>query len=137
MERPDVVAPCAMAPCAKNMANGAIARIVPFLCPVLAVMNNQRNKIYIFAQLRLDACQRLLFAGNELVSLRPKAFDTLLALVENRGSVMSKEELMKLLWADEFVEENNLAQHIHTIRKSLGDGGDGAKYIETIPKRGY
>ncbi len=100
-------------------------------------MSNQSNKIYAFEQFRLDAGKRLLFAGNELVSLRPKAFDTLLALVENRGSVMSKEDLMELLWADEFVEENNLAQHIHTIRKSLGDGIGGAKYVETIPKRGY
>jgi pimeloyl-ACP methyl ester carboxylesterase/DNA-binding winged helix-turn-helix (wHTH) protein len=100
-------------------------------------MSNPRNKIYAFAQFRLDAGKRLLFAGNELVSLRPKAFDTLLALVENRGSVMTKEDLMRLLWADEFVEENNLAQHIHTIRKSLGAGTDGAKYVETIPRRGY
>ncbi|HKQ76807.1 MAG TPA: alpha/beta fold hydrolase [Blastocatellia bacterium] len=98
-------------------------------------MNN--HKIYLFAQFRLDTGKRLLFAGNELVSLRPKAFDTLLALVENRGSVMSKEDLMRLLWVDEFVEENNLAQHIHTIRKLLGARADGAKYIETIPKRGY
>src|SRR5262245_3012968 len=100
-------------------------------------MSYQRNKIYAFEQFRLDAGKRLLFAGNELVSLRPKAFDTLLALVENRGSVMSKEALMGLLWAEEFVEENNLAQHIHTIGKSLGDGIDGAKYVETIPRRGY
>ncbi len=100
-------------------------------------MSNQRNKIYAFEQYRLDSGKRTLFAGNELVNLRPKAFDTLLALVENSGSVMSKEDLMKLVWADEFVEENNLAQHIHTIRKSLGAGDDGPKYIETIPKRGY
>jgi len=50
---------------------------------------------------------------------------------------MTKEDLMGLLWADDFVEENNLAQHIHKIRKSLGDGIEGARYIETIPKRGY
>jgi pimeloyl-ACP methyl ester carboxylesterase/DNA-binding winged helix-turn-helix (wHTH) protein len=102
-----------------------------------AAMSNQKNKIYTFEQFRLDAGKRLLFAGNELVSLRPKAFDTLLALVENSGSVMSKEDLMSLLWADEFVEENNLAQHIHAIRKSLGARVGGAKYVETIPKRGY
>jgi pimeloyl-ACP methyl ester carboxylesterase/DNA-binding winged helix-turn-helix (wHTH) protein len=100
-------------------------------------MSNRRNKIYAFERFRLDAGKRLLFAGNEIVSLRPKAFDTLLALVENRGSVISKEDLMRLLWADEFVEENNLAQHIHAIRKSLGARIDGGKYVETIPKRGY
>jgi pimeloyl-ACP methyl ester carboxylesterase/DNA-binding winged helix-turn-helix (wHTH) protein/class 3 adenylate cyclase len=100
-------------------------------------MNGQKNKIYAFGQFRLDAGKRLLFAGDELVNLRPKTFDTLLALVENSGSVMSKEDLMSLLWADEFVEENNLAQHIHAIRKSLGARAGGAKYIETIPRRGY
>jgi DNA-binding winged helix-turn-helix (wHTH) protein/pimeloyl-ACP methyl ester carboxylesterase len=100
-------------------------------------MSNQSNKIYAFERFRLDAGKRLLFAGNELVSLRPKAFDTLLALVENSGSVMSKEDLMSLVWADEFVEENNLAQHIHAIRKLLSARGGGAKYVETIPKRGY
>ena len=95
------------------------------------------NKIYAFGQFRLDAGKRLLFAGDELVNLRPKTFDTLLALVENSGSVMSKEDLMNLVWAGEFVEENNLAQHIHAIRKSLGARSGGVRYIETIPRRGY
>jgi len=100
-------------------------------------MSSQTTQAYVFGQFRVDAGKRLLFARDELVALAPKAFDTLLALVENRGSVMSKDELMRLVWADQIVEENNLAQNIHLIRKSLGDGCEGVKYIETIPKRGY
>jgi DNA-binding winged helix-turn-helix (wHTH) protein/pimeloyl-ACP methyl ester carboxylesterase len=100
-------------------------------------MNDQTKQAYVFGRFRIDAGKRLLFAGDELVTLTPKAFDTLLALVENRGTVLSKEELMRMVWADQFVEENNLAQNIHSVRKSLGEGSEGAKYIETIPKRGY
>ena len=100
-------------------------------------MSIQTTQAYVFGRFRVDAGKRLLFAKDELVALTPKAFDTLLALVENRGTVLSKEELMSLVWADQFVEENNLAQNIHLIRKSLGEGSEGVKYIETIPKRGY
>lgn len=100
-------------------------------------MSDKINRIYAFGRFRLDAGKGLLFAGGEVVTLTPKAFDTLRALVENKGAVLSKEELMHLVWADQFVEENNLAQNIHAIRKSLRDCGDGDKYIETIPKRGY
>ncbi|HMB29927.1 MAG TPA: alpha/beta fold hydrolase [Blastocatellia bacterium] len=100
-------------------------------------MSSQTTQAYVFGRFRVDAGKRLLFMGDELVALTPKAFDTLLALVENRGTVLSKEELMRLVWADQIVEENNLAQNIHSIRKSLGEGCEGAKYIETIPKRGY
>ncbi len=100
-------------------------------------MSDQEKGIYSFGRFRLDANKSLLLAGDEVVTLTPKAFDTLLALVENRGRVLGKEELMRLVWADQIVEENNLAQNIHVIRKSLRDGVAGVKYIETIPKRGY
>jgi pimeloyl-ACP methyl ester carboxylesterase/DNA-binding winged helix-turn-helix (wHTH) protein len=102
-----------------------------------ALMSSQTPQAYVFGRFRVDAGKRLLFAKDELVALTPKAFDTLLALVENRGTVLSKEELMCLVWADQIVEENNLAQNIHLIRKSLGEGSEGVKYIETISKRGY
>ena len=64
--------------------------------------------------------------------LTPKAFDTLLVLLENCSHVLTKQELMRKVWPDSFVEENNLAQNISTLRKALG--GD---YIQTVPKRGY
>lgn len=100
-------------------------------------MGEQEKPIYVFAQFRLDVAKRLLFEADQIVKLTPKAFDTLLVLVENRGSVLSKEELMRLVWPDQFVEENNLAQNIHSARRLIGDGVDGVRYIETIPKRGY
>ena len=100
-------------------------------------MSDSKKQVYIFGQFRLDVNKGLLFERDEIVALTPKSFDTLLVLVENRGSVLSKEELMRLVWPDQFVEENNLAQNIHLVRKSLRDGTGGAKFIETIPKRGY
>jgi pimeloyl-ACP methyl ester carboxylesterase len=100
-------------------------------------MSDRTKQAYVFGRFRIDAGKRLLYEGDDLVVLTPKAFDTLLALVEHSGTVLSKEELMGMVWADQFVEENNLAQNIHSIRKSLGEGSEGVKYIETIPKRGY
>jgi pimeloyl-ACP methyl ester carboxylesterase/DNA-binding winged helix-turn-helix (wHTH) protein len=100
-------------------------------------MNEVQHRVYAFGGFRLDAANRLLFAGEQLITLTPKAFDTLLVLVESGGSVLSKEDLMRRVWAEQIVEENNLAQHIHVLRKSLGEAGAGGKYIETIPKRGY
>jgi DNA-binding winged helix-turn-helix (wHTH) protein/pimeloyl-ACP methyl ester carboxylesterase len=100
-------------------------------------MNEVQHRVYTFGGFRLDAANRLLFAGEQLITLTPKAFDTLLVLVESGGSVLSKEDLMRRVWAEQIVEENNLAQHIHVLRKSLGEAGAGGKYIETIPKRGY
>ncbi len=100
-------------------------------------MSELGQRVYSFGRFRLDAGKRLLFAGEEVIGLTPKAFDTLLALVEGRGAVLSKEELMRRVWPDQFVEENNLAQNIYAMRRALGDGDAGAKYVETIPKRGY
>src|SRR5215210_3474394 len=99
-------------------------------------MIKARTKLsYTFGAFRLDVTERLLFHENSLVSLTPKAFDTLLALVQHKGHVLTTEELMAQVWPDSFVEGNNLAQNISTLRKVLGAGG--AKFIETIPKRGY
>ena len=61
-------------------------------------MGDQKKRVYSFGRFQLDEDKRLLFAGDEVVTLTPKAFDTLLALVENRGAVLSKEELMRLVW---------------------------------------
>src|SRR5262245_2960968 len=98
---------------------------------------NPGDQMYVFGRFRVDARRRLLMSGNEIVMLPPKAFDTLLSLIENNGSVLSKEDLLRMVWPDEFVEENNLAQNISKIRRVLEAGPGGAKYIETIPKRGY
>jgi DNA-binding winged helix-turn-helix (wHTH) protein len=71
------------------------------------------------------------------VSLTPKAFATLLVLVEKSGHVVEKDELVKALWPDTYVEEGNLAQNIFKLRRVLGKNRLGQRYIETIPRRGY
>src|SRR5688572_13004228 len=99
-------------------------------------MIKPRTKLlYEFGTFRVDVTERVLFNENRPISLTPKAFDTLLALVQHHGHVLTTEELMQQVWPDSFVEGNNLAQNISTLRKVLGAGG--AKYIETVPKRGY
>ena len=95
------------------------------------------QRSYVFGVFRVDARERLLFAEKGVVSLTPKAFDTLLVLVQNSGHVLSKDELMAKVWPDSFVEENNLAQNISALRKALGEDRSAQKYIETVPKRGY
>jgi TolB-like protein len=86
---------------------------------------------YEFGPFRYDATQRLLFRDGELVPVVPKALETLHVLLERRGTIVEKAELMKLVWPDTNVEEIGLARNISLLRKTLGD------YIETIPRRGY
>lgn len=94
---------------------------------------------YEFGAFSVDAAEKLLSCRGETVPLTLKAFETLLVLVESRGRVVDKTKLMQRVWADSFVEENNLAQNISHLRKTLQQcgGEEAAKYIETIPKRGY
>jgi TolB-like protein/DNA-binding winged helix-turn-helix (wHTH) protein/tetratricopeptide (TPR) repeat protein len=96
-------------------------------------MSDLSPKIYTFGPFRIDFDQRLLFRAGDSVPLTPKAFDTLAVLVERQGRVVEKAELLKLVWPDTFVEENNLTQNISSLRKAFGD----QDYIETIPRRGY
>ncbi len=100
-------------------------------------MNKQIKQLYEFGSFRLDTSERLLMREGRTVPLPPKVFDTLLALVENSGRIVGKEELMELLWPNTFVEESNLTQNISQLRRALGDGNGDGHYIETIPKRGY
>lgn len=88
-----------------------------------------------FGPFRYDPGQHVLFREGEIVPLPPKAVDTLHALLDRRGRVVDKDELMKLVWPDTTVEEVGLARNISLLRKALGDAGES--YIETIPKRGY
>ena len=103
----------------------------------IETMNEQEPYVYEFDSYRLDPQERLLWRDDAMVWLTPKAFDTLLALVEQNGHVMSKDELMNRIWPNTFVEEANLAQNISTLRKALGESTNGLKFIETLPKRGY
>jgi DNA-binding winged helix-turn-helix (wHTH) protein/Tfp pilus assembly protein PilF len=79
----------------------------------------------------------LLLRDGQTVPLTPKAFDLLSTLVEQPGHLFEKETLLKLVWPDSFVEDNNLADNISRLRKALGEGNGGQKFIETVPKRGY
>ncbi len=92
---------------------------------------------YEFKPFLLDAAERLLLKNGDPVAMTPKTFELLVALVENRGRLVTKERLMSLVWPNTFIEENNLAVHVSTLRKILGDGADGREYIKTLPKRGY
>jgi DNA-binding winged helix-turn-helix (wHTH) protein len=74
--------------------------------------------------------------GN-LIALTPKAFDVLLFLIQNRGRVLEKDELMKAIWPESFVEEGTLSQNIFILRKILDDQQNGGSVTQTIPGRGY
>ncbi|MEQ1921674.1 MAG: winged helix-turn-helix domain-containing protein [Pyrinomonadaceae bacterium] len=103
----------------------------------LKVANSSGHTVYEFEDFRLDAATRLLYHGGEQIDLTPKAVETLIALVEGEGNVISKDDLMQRIWADTVVEESNLAQYLHVLRKTLGDTSDGKPYIETLKRRGY
>jgi DNA-binding winged helix-turn-helix (wHTH) protein/Tfp pilus assembly protein PilF len=95
------------------------------------------SHFYEFGPFRLDTVERLLLRRDTPVTLTPKVFDILLMLVRNSGRALEKEAFMREIWPDSFVEEGNLNRNISTLRKALGDGQDGQRFIETIPKRGY
>jgi len=100
-------------------------------------MTGSAKHLYAFGPFRLDPVQRLLFREGEVVSLTPKALDTLLALVESRGTLLTKDELLDKVWPGTFVEEVTLAKNISTLRKAIGEAPGGGEYIETHSKRGY
>jgi len=100
-------------------------------------MDQQGNRFYEFGSFRIDTRERLLFRNGELIPLPPKVYDTLLALVENSGHTIAKEELMKTVWPDSFVEDANLSVNISALRKALGGGSPEEQHIETVPRRGY
>jgi DNA-binding winged helix-turn-helix (wHTH) protein/tetratricopeptide (TPR) repeat protein len=97
----------------------------------------ENKHFYEFGPFRIDPEERQLLRGDEPVPLTPKAFETLLILVRSSERVVLKEDLMKTLWPDSFVEEANLSQNIFILRKALGETAHGARYITTVPSRGY
>ena len=100
-------------------------------------MNHKPNRICEFGPFRLDATERVLLRSGRHVALKPKSFDLLLALVENAGHILGKEELMDQVWPGSFVEEGNLTVGISNLRRILGRRRNGLPYIETVPRRGY
>lgn len=99
--------------------------------------NSEVVGFYEFGDFRLDCASRTLWRGSELISLPPKVFDTLCVLVEKQGKIVSKQEIIDLVWADSFVEEGNLTQNIYMLRRILGANENGKSFIETISRKGY
>jgi eukaryotic-like serine/threonine-protein kinase len=100
-------------------------------------MNRQAKRFYAFGPFRFDPDERLLLREGKQVPLSPKLTETLFLLVQNAGHLVDKEELMKRVWPDAFVEDGNLNKNISVLRKTLGQWDGGREYIETIPKGGY
>jgi Tol biopolymer transport system component/DNA-binding winged helix-turn-helix (wHTH) protein len=100
-------------------------------------MTKQAKRLYAFGPFHLDASERLLLRDGKPVPLAPKAFATLVLLVERQGKLVEKDELMRAVWPDAVVEENNLNKYISALRRTLGEADPDQTYIETVPKLGY
>jgi TolB-like protein len=98
-------------------------------------MNHDES--FVFGPFRLSVGRRELLAHGAPVALGARAFDVLLALVRREGLLATKDELMAEVWPDIVVEENNLQVQISTLRKVLGESPEGARYLLTVPGRGY
>ena len=95
------------------------------------------DRVYAFGPFIADPAGGSLYRDGVLVPLTLKSFEVLISLIERRDRVVKKDELIHLIWPDTFVEENNLARHVSTIRKALGDHAHGSAYITTVAGRGY
>src|SRR5882757_6257505 len=95
------------------------------------------GRVISFGPFRLHTEQRLLLESDRPVRLRSRAFDILAALTERAGEVVDKEQLIARAWPRTFVEDSNLKIQMNALRRALGDGQAGARYIITVPGRGY
>src|SRR6476646_2274187 len=99
-------------------------------------MANSRE-VFHFDEFTLDVGERRLLRGTEAVRLSPKAYDVLVALVQQRGRLVTKDELLKRLWPGSFVEEGSLNVYVSALRKALGEDARRPVYIETVARSGY
>jgi DNA-binding winged helix-turn-helix (wHTH) protein len=106
------------------MANAKLRRMVT------------QRRIYEFDDFRVDSGQFLLTKGGHSAPITPTVFRILLTLLERAGEVVSKDDLIKSVWPDSFVEEGNLNRNVSTLRKALGEKPSDHRYIETVPKTG-
>jgi DNA-binding winged helix-turn-helix (wHTH) protein/cytochrome c-type biogenesis protein CcmH/NrfG len=95
------------------------------------------SETFHFDEFTLDVRERLLLRGAEVVRLSPKAYDLLVALVQQRGRLVTKDELLKRLWPESFVEEAGLTVQVSVLRKALGENAHLPIYIETVARSGY
>ena len=100
-------------------------------------MEKAVGKIFSFDEFEIDSTKRLLLKNRQPVTLNPKSFDLLLTLVEHSGEVVSKNELLDRVWANQYVEENNLTVHVAALRKALGEKKNDHRFIVTVPGQGY
>ena len=100
-------------------------------------MSRQIRHLYEFGPFRLDPEKPCLWREGELVSLTPKAVETLVVLVQQSGKLVEREQLMNAVWPDTFVEDNNLNFNVSVLRKALGKNEEGEQYIKTFPRQGY
>lgn len=100
-------------------------------------MHQLENLTYEFGPYRLNLAQRNLTRNGETIALTPKATDILVRLVTNAGHLVEKDDLLREVWPETFVEESNLTQNIFILRRALGDERADPKYIETVARRGY
>ena len=94
------------------------------------------KRLHEFGPFWVDPDRSLLLRGAEPVALTAKAFETLMVLIQHRPETVSKDELLKTVWPDTFVEEANLTQHVSMLRKALGERPQDRRYIVTVPGRG-
>jgi DNA-binding winged helix-turn-helix (wHTH) protein len=95
------------------------------------------EEIFQFGEFQIDVLARTLRREEEIVTLNRRAFDVLLYLVQNPGRVLTRDELLKNVWPDTFVDENSLAQSISALRRALEEKPGDNSYIVTLPGRGY
>ena len=95
------------------------------------------RNMYRFGEFALDPRRRTLSRGDSPVLLTPKAFDVLFFLLQNPNRLIHKEELLRAVWGDTFVEDGNLTQYISHLRKALGENSGDARLIVTIARKGY
>lgn len=100
-------------------------------------MSQKEIREIAFGEFRVDAERRLLLKSGEPIPLKAKTFDLLLALLENRGQLLTKNDLLDLVWEHQIVAENNLSVHVAALRKALGESKDEHRFIVTVPGKGY
>ena len=100
-------------------------------------MNETVRTYYHFGSFRLDVAARVLLRAGEIVPLTPKIFETLLLLLQHRGKLVERAQLIQTVWHDDYVEEGNISSTIYLLRKALGDNRNGQCYIATVSRQGY
>src|SRR5262245_58437014 len=102
-----------------------------------ALKQQRASHFYEFGPFRVDTAKCVLLRNGDAVPLSLKVFEILMVLIENRGQLLEKDELLRQVWPDTVVEENNLARSISALRKALDEQPNEHRYILTVPGRGY